>query len=268
MRFQGRSGKEIVVPERAVSDPGMDMEDKMIKEEMLVKRYERQNEAVPVHISTLKKEENKREQNFYDEIIKRERERSKAAYDKEREFELLKKTRVNQYVSQLDETVRPNQTMTYDLGTYLWRHLKRVAIPVFSGSKKEYENWKASFMACIDQAPATGEYKLMQLQQYLTGDALKAIEGLGHSVYEIAKERLDRKFDGRRRQLAIYLEELENIKPIRNGKAKDLENFADVLDITIVNLREAGRYDELGNGTLYIKLKKKIPQIFLSQYHR
>ena len=80
---------------------------------------------------------------------------------------------------------------------------------------------------------------------------------------------MDRKFGGRRHQLAIYLEELKNIKPIRNGNAKDLENFADVLDITIVNLREAGRYDELGNGSPYIKLqKKKIPQILLSQYQR
>ena len=60
------------------------MEDKMIKEEMLVKSYERQNETVPVQISTLKKEENKREQNFYDEIIKKERERNKAAYDKKK----------------------------------------------------------------------------------------------------------------------------------------------------------------------------------------
>ena len=99
---------------------------------------------------------------------------------------------------------------------------------------------------------------------------MKAIEGLGHSAaaYEISKERLNRKFDGRRRQLAIYLEKLENIKPIRNGNTKDLENFADVLDITIVNLREAGRYDELRNGSMYIKLQKKIPQILLSQYHR
>ena len=126
----------MLVPERAVSDPGMDMDDKMIREEMLVKRYERQNKKVPVHISTLKKEENKTEQNFYDEIIKRERERNKAAYDKEREYELLKKTRVNQYVSQLNETVRPNQTMTYDLGADLWRQLKRVATPVFTGSKR------------------------------------------------------------------------------------------------------------------------------------
>ena len=188
------------------------MEEKMIKEEMLIKRYERQNETVPVHISTLKKEEN----------------------------------------------------------ADLWRQLKRVAVPVFSGSKKEYENWKASFMACIDQAPATGEYKLLQLRQYLTGDALKAIEGFGHSAaaYETAKERLDRKLGGRRRQLAIYLEELENIKPIRNGNAKDLENFADVLDITIINLMESRRYDELGNGSMYIKLQKKIRQILLSQYHR
>ena len=70
----------------------------------------------------------------------------------------------------------------------------------------------------------------------MTEDALKAIEGLGHSVatYEIAKERLDRKFGGRC-QLAIYLEELKNIKPFRNGNAKDLENFADVPDITIVH---------------------------------
>ena len=99
---------------------------------------------------------------------------------------------------------------------------------------------------------------------------MKVVEGLGHSAaaYEIAKERLDRKFGGRRCQLAIYLEKLENIKSIRNGNAKDLENFADVLDITIVNLREAGRYDELGNGSMYIKLQKKIPQILLSQYHR
>ena len=143
-----------------------------------------------MHISTLKKEENMREHNFYDEIIQREKERNKAAYNKEREYELLKKRRVNQYVSQLDETVRPNQTMTYDLGADLWRQLKRVAIPVFSGSKKEFENWKASFMACNDQAPATGQYKLLQLRQYLPGDALKAIEGLGHSAaaYEIAKK--------------------------------------------------------------------------------
>ena len=44
----------------------------------------------------------------------------------------------------------------------------------------------------MDNAPATAEYKLLQLRQCLTGEALKAIENLGHSAttYHTAEERL------------------------------------------------------------------------------
>ena len=80
---------------------------------------------------------------------------------------------------------------------------------MFSGEKRQYQNWKAAFLACIDSAPATDEYKLLQLRQYLSGDALKVIEKLGHSAfaYKAAKERLDRKYCVKRRQIAIYLED-------------------------------------------------------------
>ncbi|MCG7878315.1 MAG: DUF1759 domain-containing protein [Candidatus Thiodiazotropha endolucinida] len=99
---------------------------------------------------------------------------------------------------------------TPSIGQDLWRQLKRVQIPVFTGEKRHYQSWKAAFLACIDSAPATGEYKLLQLRQYLSGEALKVIDSLGHSAtaYEAAKERLERKFGGRRRQIALYLEEL------------------------------------------------------------
>ena len=94
------------------------------------------------------------------------------------------------------------------IGQDLWRQLKRVQIPIFAGDKRAYPSWRAAFIACIDSAPATGEYKLLQLRQSLPGEALKAIENLGHSAvaYEAAKERLDRKYGGKRRQIAIYLE--------------------------------------------------------------
>eukprot|EP00112_Aurelia_sp_Birch-Aquarium-sp1_P015597 Seg3473.3 transcript_id=Seg3473.3/GoldUCD/mRNA.D3Y31 product="hypothetical protein" protein_id=Seg3473.3/GoldUCD/D3Y31 len=59
------------------------------------------------------------------------------------------------------------------LGQDMWRQLQRVAIPVFSGDKRKYESWKAAFLACIDRAPATPEYKLLQLRQYLSGVALE-----------------------------------------------------------------------------------------------
>ena len=59
------------------------------------------------------------------------------------------------------------------IGQDLWRQLKKVTIPVFSGDKRTYQNWKATFVNCVDQAPATPEYKLLQLRQCLVGEALK-----------------------------------------------------------------------------------------------
>ena len=95
-------------------------------------------------------------------------------------------------------------------------------------------------------------------------------ENLGHSAtaYEAAKDRLERKYGGRRRQIAVYLEELEQFKQVRPGNATDLEKFADLLDIAIINLQEAGQYQELGNGSLYNKLQRKLPEAMLAQYNR
>ena len=156
------------------------------------------------------------------------------------------------------------------LGHDLWRQLKRVTIPSFSGDKRTYQNWKAAFMACIDKAPATAEYKLLQLRQCLTGEALKVIESLGYSetAYEVAKNRLERKFGGKRRQIALYLEEIDSFRPVRYGNARDLEKYADLLDVAIVNLKEAQRFEELRDGLLYMKLQKKLPASMLTQYHR
>jgi len=93
----------------------------------------------------------------------------------------------------------------------------------------------------------------------LSGDALKAIENLGHSAasYNTAKERLDRKFGGARRHMALQLKEVDRFKQFRPGMARDLEQFADILDLTVVNLKEADRVDELGYGSLYLKLVKR-----------
>ena len=151
-----------------------------------------------------------------------------------------------------------------------FNQLKRVSIPVFNGDRRAYEGWKAAFIACVHQASATPEYKLLQLRQHLSGEALKIVEPVGHSAaaYEAAIALLERKFGGERRKLALHLEELENIKSLRTGNAGDIERFADLLDVTVVNLKKGNRHDELGKGTLYISLYKKLNEGMLAQYHR
>lgn len=47
-----------------------------------------------------------------------------------------------------------------------------------------------------------------------------------------------------------------------------MERFADLLAITVVNLKVAGRFKELGNGTFYTTLQKKLLETLLTQYHR
>ena len=98
---------------------------------------------------------------------------------------------------------------------------------------------KAAFNACVATTTVSKEIKLLYLRQYLTGEALKAVEGLGHSAtaYDMIIERLERKFGGTRRQTRIYLEQVEEFTPIKSNNSKDIERLADVLHILIINLK-------------------------------
>lgn len=80
----------------------------------------------------------------------------------------------------------------------------------FSGDKKTYQSWKATFTACVDKVLAMAEYKLLQLRQCLAVEAIKTIKKLDHSAtaYHTAKERLERKFGGYCCQIPLYLEEV------------------------------------------------------------
>ncbi|XP_067667338.1 uncharacterized protein [Haliotis asinina] len=122
-------------------------------------------------------------------------------------------------------------------------------------------------MACVHKAPATSEYKLLQLRQYITGDAMKVIQDLGHSAaaYDVALDRLERKYGGKRRQVTL---QLSNFRPIRPGNVRDIERFADMLDIVVINIRDTDRLEELGSGALYNQLLKKMTESMLTDYHR
>ena len=112
--------------------------------------------------------------------------------------------------------------------------LKPVQIPTFSGDKRSYPSWKAAFMACIDRASVTQEYKMLQLRQYVSGEAFIAIKNLGYSpaAYEATKDRLERKYGDKRRQKASFIEDLEQFQQIPSGNAEELERFADLFHIT------------------------------------
>ena len=128
-------------------------------------------------------------------------------------------------------------------------------IPVFYDDKGTYQSWKAAFLA-VSQAPATPEYKLLHFRHASPA----VIENLGYSAtaYEATKEPLVRKYVGESRHIAVFLEELDNFKQVRPGNAKDLERFEDLLDKALIELKEAVHDHEIGDGSLYTKLQRKL----------
>ena len=64
------------------------------------------------------------------------------------------------------------------------------------------------------------------------------------------------------------MEDLEQFQQIPSGNAEEQERSADLLDMTIINLKEVGDHQDLGDGSLYIQLQKKLPQVLLARYHR
>ncbi|XP_065190905.1 uncharacterized protein LOC135821835 [Sycon ciliatum] len=156
--------------------------------------------------------------------------------------------------------------------TDVFSKMRSISIPVFDGDKRAYELWKATFLACVDSAPISPTLKLLQLRQYVAGEALRCIERLGYAPdsYHKAMERLERKFGGTRRQVMVYLDELERFKPLHGDRvnAQDLEQFSDLLEVAVTNLKAAGRQSELEVGTLYARIQQKLPEDLLTRYHR
>ena len=151
-----------------------------------------------------------------------------------------------------------------------WAHLQKMTIPIFDGDKRRFESWWAAFSVCVDAAPVTPELKMLRLRQYLRGEPLRTIDNLGYSsaTYASAKELLARKYDGKRQRVAFHVEALEQIGKVGYGKAAELERFVELLEVAVVNLKGNGRAAELGAGTFYQHLTRKLDERILVQFHR
>ena len=79
--------------------------------------------------------------------------------------------------------------------------------------------------------------------------------------------RLERKLDGERRKIALQLE-AGNMKSLRSGNARNIQRFADLINIIVVNVKEDGLHQELGRETLFTSLCKKLNATMLTKYHR
>lgn len=104
---------------------------------------------------------------------------------------------------------------------------------------------------------------MVRLCQSLTATAWESIRGLGvcEPEYKEAKEILETKFGGQRRQLRAYMDQMEKVAQLRCNDVHTFERFADLVRIAVVKLQAEERDRELGEETLYSLLVKKLAEI-------
>ncbi|PFX18797.1 hypothetical protein AWC38_SpisGene16829 [Stylophora pistillata] len=151
------------------------------------------------------------------------------------------------------------------------KQLERIRIPKFSGDKMKYSAWWAAFSSCVDETSLSPQFKILRLKGCLEGEAAATVRGLGYSseAYKAAKARLNRKYGGNRRQVQAHIDELRRMKPLNAENPRELERFADLVERTVVTLKENKKHtSDLEGGTLCAIVLEKIPQSLLSQYYR
>ena len=81
---------------------------------------------------------------------------------------------------------------------------------------------------------------MLWLEGCLEGEAAATVKGLGYSsaAYEAAEARLNRKCGQNRRQVQAHIDELRKMKPINAENPRELEKFADLVETTVVTLKE------------------------------
>ncbi|PFX13133.1 hypothetical protein AWC38_SpisGene22813 [Stylophora pistillata] len=139
-------------------------------------------------------------------------------------------------------------------------YLKPLTVPTFSGDKRKFEDVWARFTSLVDESTEQVHFKMARLRQCLTGKALEAIRGLEVTAneYQEAKQILKTKYEGTRRVLPAYLDQLEQALLIRRNDIYALEKFADLVRISgKVTGRTKRSLDSDGEGVeLYHQLKE------------
>ena len=173
-------------------------------------------------------------------------------------------------ISMTNPSPQQSAALSSGNGTTVVNHrLKPLKVPTFDGDKKFEEFW-GLFESLVDKSNEPTSLKMARLRQSLTGIALDSICGLGVSEpeYKEAKEILNSKFGGQRRQLHAYLDDLERMHPLRATDVEGFASFTDLVRVTVVKLQTEGKVGELGDGTLYSLLVKKLTGHQLEAYTR
>ena len=156
------------------------------------------------------------------------------------------------------------------IGLSYQRDLQRIPLPECNGNEKEFSQWWSTFNTLVHSTNLPVDIKFLHLKNCLKEKTVILLQDVEHDEagYGSVVQQLHERFGGERRRITGRLSELDNFKPIQEGEILKLRDFVYLINKIMLNMQRSGCEGELGSGSLYFTMKRKLPDSLLIRYHR
>ena len=149
--------------------------------------------------------------------------------------------------------------------------LPKIKIKPFDGEAMEWKPFKDAFDATIhERSDITDIEKFTYLRGFLSGSALKAIEGmtLTNANYEHARDILEKRYGNEQLIVSSHMNALLKLDKIINVNVKDLRELYDKVELNIRALNSVGISSEHFGSLLIPIVLEKLPNNIKLQISR
>ncbi|XP_026012239.1 uncharacterized protein LOC113014739 [Astatotilapia calliptera] len=153
--------------------------------------------------------------------------------------------------------------------------VSRIPVPVpivFSGDPITYIEWKASFISLVGHKGISPAEKLHLLKRYITGPALKCLEGTFYrsdeEAYKDAWKRLDQRYGQPFVVQKAFRDKLSKWPKIHSKDAEGLRAFSDFLTTCLQATPHVKGLEILSDCEENQKLLQKIPEWLATRWNR
>ena len=116
--------------------------------------------------------------------------------------------------------------------------LPRININSFSGDYRDWPSFSDQFAKIKDEQRLSGIQKLTYLRSYLDPEPKLLIEKLAiiNENFDIAWNKLNKRYNNKRKIVASYVEAFVDLKPVRDGVAGEIRKITDNLENIVSGL--------------------------------
>ena len=143
-------------------------------------------------------------------------------------------------------------------------------IPKFSGDPLQYSSWMSAFKLLIHSQNIEASQKLLYLQQYLTGEALRSIEGclLLHteSSYTEALQILEHRFGDQLIVAQAFRGKMDQWPAVKQGDGQALRNFSDFVNQCKIAAKEMPGMSIFEDAHYIRSMVEKLPQLLIHRW--